>query len=156
MSIHLKIFTNASKAITSGQEDLLRMFIKKHPGVCRVRHEVKRDPRVRVNKETGERVVEEATACNMTLLEIAAETGKEAEGMCEALMEGMGKGKELMDSLSVMYEGEKCGLGVMARVGMRKCMEMAVGRVTEDGVVGAMGKEECMESMKGLKVRNAS
>lgn len=58
VSINIKIFSNASKAITSGQGELLKMFIKKHPGVCRIRHEVPREGRTKVDKETGEKVVE--------------------------------------------------------------------------------------------------
>ena len=88
----------------------------------------------------------------MTLVEIASETGKDSEDMCLALLEEMGKGKELLDELSVMYEGEKCALGIMTRVNMRSCLECVVKRATEDGVVGAVGIEECVSVLKGLKV----
>jgi hypothetical protein len=151
VSINLKIFSNASKAITSGQGELLKMFIKKHPGVCGVRHEIKREAKVKVNKETGEKVVEEATTVNMTLIEIAAETGKDAEEMCIALLEGMSKGKNLLDELSVMYEGEKCAIGVMSRVNMRKCLELVVARATEDAAKGAISMEDCVATLKALK-----
>ena len=150
-SRNLKIFSNASKAITSGQGDLLKMFIKKHPAVCGIRHEVEREAKVKVNKETGEKVVEEATTVNMTLIEIAAETGRDSEDMCIALLEGMAKGKELLDDLCVMYEGEKCGIGVMARVNMRRCLECVVARATEEGAKGAIGMEEFVATLKALK-----
>ncbi|GMH47172.1 hypothetical protein TrVE_jg3061 [Triparma verrucosa] len=126
------LFTNAYKAITQGQPQLLSMFIKKHPHIVTITGPVKSEPVAMVDRDTGKQVVQPGAVHQMTLVDCAVKQG--SLDMSMAVLEAMSGGRDFLTCISKKYDEKMSAVHLAVRQDMVSVVEKIVAIAKEGGL----------------------
>ncbi|GMH76270.1 hypothetical protein TL16_g07020 [Triparma laevis f. inornata] len=138
------LFSNALKAITQGQPQLLTMFIKKHAHIVDITGPVSSPTQAQVDRETGKQVVLPEAIHQMTLLDCAVKQG--SVEMSINVLEAMSGGRDFLNSVGNKYDKKMSAVHLAVRQDMISVVE----KIIEIAKAGGLGDGEISEMFQSF------